>query len=93
MPIWIRKTYNQKTENYLNLIEENWNLTAQFDVLDEWLKSVDGKLDQNAEWIADLGFTPRTDALGGSPVISLELMKLCIKNKLEIYISEYPDST
>ncbi|EMJ88682.1 hypothetical protein [Leptospira meyeri] len=93
MPIWIRKTHNEKTENYVNLIENDWNLTAQFEALEEWLKTVDEKLDQKVEWIADLGFAPRTNALGGGPVISLDLMKLCIKNNLEIFISEYPDST
>ncbi|TGM19419.1 hypothetical protein [Leptospira meyeri] len=93
MAIWIRKTHNEKTENYVNLIENDWNLTAQFEALEEWLKIVDGKLDQKAKWIADLGFAPRRNALGGGPVISLDLMQLCIKNNLEIFISEYPDST
>ncbi len=89
MPIWIRKTYKEKTENYLHLMKDDWILPNNFDAFSEWLQSVDETLDKNAEWIADIGFMPRESATGGGPIISLDLMKLCIRNNIEIYISEF----
>ncbi|MCW7492544.1 hypothetical protein ND861_09580 [Leptospira sp. 2 VSF19] len=89
MPIWIRKTNKEKTENYHHLMKDDWDLTNNFEAFSDWIQSVDGTLDKKFDWVADISFSPRPNATGGGPVISFDLMKLCIKNNIEIYISEF----
>lgn len=89
MAIWIRKVTGEKSENYLKLADEDWDLRSQFEVFESWLKSDAGALSSSEGWIADIGFTPREGACGGGPVISLEIMELCLANKITIFLSEY----
>ena len=76
-------------ENEIKLAPNDWNLMSQFEVFEEWLRSNNGQLVSEEGWVVDIGFSPRENATGGGPVISKEIMKLCLKNNIEIYLSEY----
>ena len=89
MSCWIRKTVGDLRENYLLLGPDEWDLRAQVDLLLDWLRKNDGKLETADSWIADIGFNARSDATGGGPIISSEIMELCLNNNVEIYLSEY----
>ena len=89
MAIWIRKVVGEKSENYLKLAEDEWGLPVQFEVFEMWLKSGADDLDSSYQWIADIGFSPRDGASGGGPIISLEIMEICLSKRITIFLSEY----
>lgn len=89
MSCWIRKTVGDQRENVLLLGPEEWDLGSLFELLVGWLSENDGKLEEADSWIADIGFNVRLDASGGGPIISSDVMDLCRRNKVEIYLSEY----
>ena len=89
MAIWIRKINPEDKENYLKLAVDDWNLISQFEIFEKWLKTEAANLELGNEWIVDIGFSPREGALGGGPIISKEIMELCLKNNITIYLSEY----
>ena len=89
MTCWIRKVVDGESTNYHLLASESWDLREQFKILESWLIEVDGILEDADSWIADIGFTIRLDATGGGPILSSSLMRLCLQNNVEIYLSEY----
>ncbi|WP_444891819.1 hypothetical protein ACJJIE_11875 [Microbulbifer sp. TRSA001] len=89
MAIWIRKVVGQKSKNYLKLAKDDWNLISQFEAFESWLKTDAEDLDPNHEWIADIGFCPRDSASGGGPVITQEIMEICLSRRITIFLSEY----
>ena len=86
----IRKIVGDRLENYTEIEPEEWRLREQVEALEAWLIEHAGELDPDYEWVADIGFTVRQDALGGGPPITRRLMQMCVDANLEIYLSEYP---
>ena len=68
---------------------EEWDLRTLIDLLANWLRENDGALEPADSWIADIGFNVHVDATGGGPIVSSEIMELCLRNHVEIYLSEY----
>ena len=91
MAIWIRRIVDDKSENVLKLAENIWDIKSQFTIFEKWLKGAPAILATGEGWIADFGFSLREDACGGGPIISLELMEICLKHKITIFLSEYSD--
>ena len=89
MSCWIRKTVGDDRRDHLLLGPDEWDLRAQVDLLADWLRENDGKLEPADGWVADIGFNVRIDASGGGPIISSEMMELCLRNNVEIFLSEY----
>ncbi|MEX2212822.1 MAG: hypothetical protein WD768_01755 [Phycisphaeraceae bacterium] len=89
MPVIIRKVVGDRFQNEVDVVRDEWKLREQVEALEAWLKNNPGRLDPAYEWVADIGFCVRPDALGGGPPISRELMRLCLAANLEIYLSEY----
>ncbi|MEM7020156.1 MAG: hypothetical protein AAF512_22790 [Pseudomonadota bacterium] len=89
MSCWIRKIVDGKAENFALLAADSWDLREQVEFFEKWLRDIDETLEDADSWIADIGFSPRSRATGGGPVVSLELMELCLRNKIEIFLSEY----
>lgn len=89
MPCIIRKDIGDRYENCITLAGDEWALRPQVESLDRWLQANPDGLDPRFQWVADIGFTPRVNALGGGPVLSRELMERCLKANLEIFFSEY----
>ena len=90
MPISISKIEGEKRVKVDTLAKNKWELLAQFNVFEEWVKN-EAKNLESGKWIADIGFSPRSDACGGGPIISPEVMQACIDIGLSIYLSEYCD--
>ena len=90
MPTVIRKKSPHDATCEIELSQTSWNLCAQVETLGHWLRSMSSDFDTAHPRVADIGFVARGDAIGGGPVISLELMKMCIGANLEIWFSEYP---
>ena len=90
MPCIIRKRIGDRWENHVELAPQEWSIGPQVDALHVWLRDNLRGLDPMFSWMADIGFCPRSGALGGGPVISKQLMEDCLKANLEIYFSEYP---
>lgn len=92
MPVVIRKVVDGRFENFVDVASNEWKLREQVEALEFWLVRNPRTLDPRYEWVADIGFCVRPDALGGGPPITRNLMQLCIASNLEIYLSEYPGS-
>lgn len=94
MPIVIRPR-DQSKANYLELCPSSWDLRILIESLQVWLDSQPTHFAESVtgSWIADVGFAPRSEATGGGPILSLQLMKQCLCYNLEIYLSEYPPFT
>lgn len=90
MPIVIRKVVNEHYENFIELAPEEWRLREQVEALEQWLCEDRRGLDPKYDWVADIGFCMRVNARGGGPVISKELMRMCLEVNLQIFLSEYP---
>ena len=93
MPIKIsdhlNKDDNGKSTHIAWLLPDNWRLPDQMKALESWLRE-----NQNlspGEYSADIGFSPREDALGGGGKVSIESMEIMLRLGLELYLSEYPE--
>jgi hypothetical protein len=91
LSIWISKIEDGKRIKVLQLGKEIWELPELFKLFESWLNSGSDSIDENLEWIADIGFSPRDGANGGGPIISTEIMRECIAKNIAIYLSEYDD--
>jgi hypothetical protein len=89
MPVIIRRVVDDRFKNYMELAADSWDLRTQIEALEEWLTANANDLNPSDQWVADVGFTVRLDALGGGPPISRTLMEMCVASNLEIYLSEY----
>ncbi len=86
----IRKLNDEGLENLVELVGDEWRLRELIEALEDWLRSHPDTLDPQHEWVADIGFCVREDARGGGPPITRELMAMCLRANLEIWLSEYP---
>lgn len=71
------------------LCENEWEMPAQVEALEKWLKENRLKLPKG-RYIADIGFSPRKGALGGGCVVTKEAMEIMLEIGMELYLSEYP---
>lgn len=91
MSIWIRKVVGEASENHLKLAEGCWDLRELFKEFEAWALESAPHLDPGDGWIADIGFSPREGANGGGPILSPQIMGVCVENGISIYLSEYDD--
>lgn len=91
MSISISKIENGERKGVFQLGKDCWSLPELFKLFENWLFSGEFDIDPKFEWIADIGFSPREGACGGGPIISKEVMEVCISNNISIYLSEYDD--
>jgi hypothetical protein len=90
LPVVIRKVVCGRLENLCEVASGEWRLREQIGSLETWLKDNGGTLDPRIEWVADVGFCVCADARGGGPVITRDMMKMCLDANLQIWLSEYP---
>ncbi len=72
------------------LCDEQWELPAQIEALEQWLLQ-DGKELQKGSYVADIGFSPRPGASGGGGVVSLAALQVMVSVGMELALSEYPE--
>src|SRR5688572_9254402 len=71
------------------LCDDDWELPSQVSVLQAWLEGNEAKIPPS-RYVADIGFSVRTDASGGGAVISSEMMRRMADLGISLFLSEYP---
>jgi hypothetical protein len=61
----------------------------QIEALSAWLKA-DGSNLEPAEYVADIGFSWRRDALAGGPVLEPAALRRMADLGMSLFLSEYP---
>ena len=91
MPVNIYRAnpMGQRTEKIAWLCDGNWRLPDQAEALAAWLSESGASLKPD-RYIADIGFTPREDALGGGAAFSPEMMRTMADLGIALFLSEYP---
>jgi len=93
MPIKIsdhlNKDDNGKSTVIAWLLPDNWRLPDQMKAFESWLQ--ENRSLAPSKYSADIGFSPREDALGGGGKVSIESMEIMLRLGLELYLSEYPE--
>ena len=88
MSIYISKVENGERLEIYHLAKDEWELPSLFKEFEVWLNTHSSELAQG-NWIADIGFSPRQEACGGGPIITKEIMSICLSKGIEIFLSEY----
>ncbi|MED5240131.1 MAG: hypothetical protein VX379_11195 [Pseudomonadota bacterium] len=88
MPIYIKR--ESDNVNIAKLAAGDWELPSQIRCLEEWLVEQEESLPP-ADYIADIGFSMRENALGGGAILSVRAMSIMAKLGIKLYLSEYPD--
>lgn len=93
MPVNIYRVIpeGQESERIAWLCDGNWRLSDQAEVLKAWLENHGTTLKPD-RYIADIGFAPRENALGGGASISPEMMRTMADLGMSLLLSEYPVS-
>jgi len=91
MPISIYQVTSegQKNKEIAWLCDQNWRLPEQVEALTVWLAENRTSF-APGDYVADLGFEPRPDALGGGAVLSPEAMRTMADLGITLFLSEYP---
>ena len=82
----------QENEHIASLCDDNWRLPDQAEALQAWLAENRVGLKPD-DYVADIGFTPRKDALGGGAAISPKMMRTMADLGISLFLSEYPASS
>ncbi len=88
LPIYIKR--ESDNVKIAKLAADDWELPLQIRCLEEWLVAQEESLPK-ADYIADIGFSMRPNALGGGAILSVRAMSIMVKLGLKLYLSEYPD--
>jgi hypothetical protein len=78
----------QKNESIAWLCDNEWRLTPQSEALTAWLETHATKLPP-AEYVADIGFSWRRDAMSGGPAFSPDTLRQMADLGMSLHISEY----
>lgn len=70
------------------LCDDGWELPAQLFEFERWLEN-DGKYLPKGNYVADIGFSPRSGASGGGGTLSVSAMRTLVLVGIEIWFSEY----
>jgi hypothetical protein len=91
MPVSIYRVTpeGRSNEEIAWLCDGNWRLPDQAEALEAWLRENRSTLTPG-HYIADIGFSPRKDALGGGAAFSPEMMRAMSELGITLFLSEYP---
>ncbi|WP_166418389.1 hypothetical protein [Cochlodiniinecator piscidefendens] len=78
----------EKPKSMAWLCDDSWELPVQLVEFERWLEK-DGKNLPKGSYIADIGFSPRSDASGGGGTLSVSAMQTLVKIRMEVWFSEY----
>ena len=79
---------DQENNKIARLCDENWRLPDQVEALTVWLAENRTSL-KPGDYVADIGFEPREDALGGGAVLSPAAMRTMSDLGITLFLSEY----
>ncbi|MEQ1764330.1 MAG: hypothetical protein ABL984_14460 [Pyrinomonadaceae bacterium] len=87
MPINIYRDVDEKQE-VAWLCDDSWELPVQIDALSSWIGQQASELN-DGPYVADIGFSVRSEASGGGAVLEPGIMKLLAEADVSIFLSEY----
>ena len=87
MPISIYRDDDTRAE-VAWLGDDDWGLASQINALEEWLARSAPAVD-SGRYVADIGFSVRTDATGGGAAVSPEMMRRMADLGITLFLSEY----
>ncbi|MBL1437274.1 MAG: hypothetical protein COB08_013875 [Rhodobacteraceae bacterium] len=70
------------------LCNDSWELPVLLFEFERWLEK-NGKKLPKGNYIADIGFKPRSDACGGGGILSVSAMRTLAMVNIEVWFSEY----
>jgi hypothetical protein len=73
-----------------HLCDEYWEMPIQVETFEKWLVEKGASL-LKGKYIADIGFCPRSEALGGGVLVTSKAMEIMVSIGMELYFSEYPE--
>ena len=88
MPIKIYTQDDAATE-IAWLCDDDWQLPTQVSALEAWLAQNSATF-SNGRYIADIGFSVRSDATGGGAALSPQMMRVMADLGITLFLSEYP---
>lgn len=88
MPIYVRQENSKET--LVQLAKGQWDLPEQVKQLESWLFNNQHNLSQS-DYIVNIGFSLRENALGGGAILSPEAMSIMGSLGMKLYLSEYND--
>lgn len=71
------------------LCDGSWELPVQIDALSSWIGQQASELN-DGPYVADIGFSVRSDASGGGAVLEPRIMQLLAEANMSVFLSEYP---
>lgn len=91
MPVNIYKVTpeGEKNDSIAWLCDDEWLLWPQIDALTTWIAENAATLPP-AEYVADVGFCWRRNALSGGPVLEPDMMRRMADIGMSLFLSEYP---
>src|SRR3954471_21779796 len=87
MPVSIYRDDDTRAE-VAWLGDDDWGLASQIGALEEWLTQSAPTVGPG-RYIADIGFSVRTDATGGGAAVSPEMMRRMADLGITLFLSEY----
>ncbi|WP_038167260.1 hypothetical protein [Verrucomicrobium sp. BvORR106] len=87
--IYRRTPPGEKHKDIASLCDDVWELPAQTFELEVWLSKNREKLEP-ADYVADIGYTPREGAMGGGAALSPEMLRTMADLGMWLFLSEYP---
>jgi hypothetical protein len=78
-----------KNERIAWLCDGEWHLKPQIEALSAWLSDGGSNLEP-AEYVADVGFSWRRDALAGGPILEPRALRRMADLGMSLHLSEYP---
>ncbi len=89
MPITIYSPKPDVPEKVAWLCSGKWRLPDQADALEAWLIENHTTL-KPGNYVADIAFSPREDAMGGGAAISPQMLRTMADLGMSRFLSEYP---
>ncbi len=94
MPVNIYRVMpaGQNNERVAWLCDGIWQLPEQAEALVVWLRENHSILQPDA-YVADIGFSPREDALGGGAALPPEMLRTMADLGMSLFLSEYQNDS
>ena len=68
---------------------ESWDLDVQLRSLLKWMNEHPDFNSEGAEWIVDVGYEPRPNAVVAGYTVSVELMTILVRKNVTLWFSDY----
>lgn len=89
MSTYLRNNKAGASSVVFDVVTDSWDLDVQLRRLLVWLEEHSDFDFRSGEWIADVGYEPRTGVAVAGYTVSVELMAMLSKNNITLWLSDY----